>query len=200
MPLTHPIQLLVGLGNPGEQYAHTRHNAGAWWVERLVADLSVQLRLETKFHSKVASIRVGNQNAFVIQPTTFMNLSGRSVRAISQFYQIPPENILVIHDELDFPPGVARLKQGGGHGGHNGLRDIMQQLQTDQFCRLRLGIGHPGDRNQVHDYVLSRPSAHDFSMICDAIDRSIATALPALMMGDIEKAMHQLHTSPIEKS
>jgi PTH1 family peptidyl-tRNA hydrolase len=189
----HPIQLLVGLGNPGEEYAHTRHNAGAWWVARVAAGLDTQLRVEKKFHSMISSIYVAGQNGFLAQPTTFMNHSGQPVREISQFYQIPPEHILVVHDELDFPVGTVRLKQAGGHGGHNGLRDIMQQLQTDKFYRLRLGIGHPGNRSQVHDYVLSRPSVHDFSLICDAIDQSIPI-LPTLMSGDTEKAMQQLHT------
>jgi len=193
VPLT-PIQLLVGLGNPGEQYARTRHNAGAWWVERLAADLGIPLRVEAKFHSRTASINIAGHAGFILQPTTFMNLSGQSVRAISQFYHISPENILVVHDELDFPAGTVRLKKGGGHGGHNGLRDIMQHLQTDGFYRLRLGIGHPGHRSQVHDYVLSRPSLHDFSLICEAIDRSFGV-LPELMKGDAEKAMQKLHTS-----
>ena len=187
------IQLLVGLGNPGETYAHTRHNAGAWWVVRVAAAYDTQLRVEKKFHSSMSPLCVAGQNGFLAQPTTFMNHSGQPVREISQFYQIPPEYILVVHDELDFPVGTVRLKYGGGHGGHNGLRDIIQQLQTDKFYRLRLGIGHPGDRNQVHDYVLSRPSVHDFSLIVDAIDQSIPI-LPALMAGDIEKAMQQLHT------
>lgn len=188
-----PIQLLVGLGNPGEEYAHTRHNAGAWWVERLALDLGVKLRSETKFRSKTATINIAGHAGFLIQPSTFMNLSGQPVRAISQFYRIPPESILVVHDELDFPVGTVRLKKGGGHGGHNGLRDIMQQLQTDGFYRLRLGIGHPGHRSQVHDYVLNRPSLHDFSLICEAINQSIAV-LPELMSGDAEKAMQKLHT------
>jgi PTH1 family peptidyl-tRNA hydrolase len=189
-----PIQLLIGLGNPGEQYARTRHNAGAWWIERLVTDLGVTLRTEAKFHAQITPIQISQQKGFLAQPTSFMNLSGQSVRAISQFYQIPPENILVVHDELDFPAGTVRLKKGGGHGGHNGLRDIMQHLQTDGFYRLRLGIGHPGHRSQVHDYVLSRPSVADFALICDAIDQSIAV-LPDLMQGETERAMHKLHTS-----
>jgi PTH1 family peptidyl-tRNA hydrolase len=137
---------------------------------------------------------VGGQAAFLVQPTVFMNLSGQSVREVSQFYHIPPENILVIHDELDFPVGTVRLKKAGGHGGHNGLRDIVQQLQSNDFYRLRLGIGHPGDRAKVHDYVLSRPSAQDFSVICDAMDQSIAL-VPALMAGEVEKVMQQLHTA-----
>lgn len=195
--LSTPIQLLVGLGNPGEEYARTRHNAGAWWAERLVHNLDIQLRLEAKFHAKVAAINISGHAGFLMQPTTFMNLSGQSVRAISQFYHIPPDAILVIHDELDFPVGTVRLKKGGGHGGHNGLRDIMQHLQTDQFHRLRLGIGHPGHRNQVHDYVLSRPSVHDFSLICDAIDQSILI-LPELMSGDVEKAMQILHSKEVK--
>lgn len=189
-----PIKLLVGLGNPGEEYLRTRHNAGAWWVEHLAAELPAQLRVEAKFHAKIATINISGLSAFLVQPTTFMNLSGQAVRAISQFYQLPAESILVVHDELDFPAGSVRLKKGGGHGGHNGLRDIIQHLQTDGFYRLRLGIGHPGERSLVHNYVLGRPSVADYSLICAAINQSM-TILPELMGGEIEKAMQKLHTA-----
>lgn len=188
-----PIQLLVGLGNPGEEYTHTRHNAGAWWLERLASDQGAELRFDNKFHGKTGAVEMAGHKAWLLQPTTFMNASGQAVRAMSQFYQIPPEAILVVHDELDFPAGTVRLKKGGGHGGHNGLRDIMQHLHTDGFFRLRLGIGHPGVRSQVHDYVLSRPSVHDLSLITDAIDQSMVV-LPDLMAGDVEKAMQVLHS------
>lgn len=189
------LKLFVGLGNPGEKYVRTRHNAGAWWVEQLATQLDVSLRFSPNFHGKTATITVSGQTSFLIQPTTFMNLSGQSVRAISQYYRIPPENILVVHDELDFPVGTVRLKKGGGHGGHNGLRDIIQHLHTDGFYRLRLGIGHPGHRDQVHNYVLGCPSSHDLSLINQAIDRSMHVVTD-LMQGDIDKAMQKLHTHP----
>lgn len=191
--LSPPIRLLVGLGNPGEEYARTRHNAGAWWIERLAAEQEASLRVEAKFHGKIGPIQLFQHKGFLLLPMTFMNASGQAVRAVSQFYQIPPESILVAHDELDFPAGTVRLKKGGGHGGHNGLRDIIQHLNSNEFYRLRLGIGHPGDRRQVHDYVLSRPSVDDFSKITAAIDQSLMV-LPELMAGDIEKAMQVLHT------
>lgn len=190
---TTPIQLIVGLGNPGTQYADTRHNAGAWFVEHLATKEGAQLRFQNKFHGDTATIELAQHKGFLLIPATFMNASGQAVRAISQFYQIPPEAILVAHDELDFPVGTVRLKKGGGHGGHNGLRDIMQHLQTDGFYRLRLGIGHPGQRSEVHDYVLGRPSAHDRVLIQQAIDQS-QTVLPDLLTGNIEKAMQVLHT------
>lgn len=191
-----PIQLLVGLGNPGQEFTATRHNAGAWWIEKLASDLNVTLRTETKFHGKVARITVSNHDSFLLLPDTFMNLSGQSVRAITQFYRIPPQAILIVHDELDFSAGVIRLKKGGGHGGHNGLRDIIQRLNSHDFYRLRLGIGHPGHRSQVHDYVLSPPSKHDYTLITDAIEQSMII-LSELLQGNIEKAMQLLHTKNI---
>jgi PTH1 family peptidyl-tRNA hydrolase len=188
-----PIQLIVGLGNPGAQYAETRHNAGAWWVEKLAAEFNSSLRSENKFHGSAATIELAHHKGILFIPSTFMNASGQAVRAISQFYQIPPEGILVAHDELDFPVGTVRLKKGGGHGGHNGLRDIMQHLHTDGFYRLRLGIGHPGQRSEVHNYVLGKPSAQDHASIQHAIGQACAV-LPDLMAGNIEKAMQVLHT------
>lgn len=187
------IRLIVGLGNPGEEYTHTRHNAGAWFVEQLAAESSVKFQSESKFQGRVAAIQPENHKCWLLLPNTFMNHSGQAVRAFSQFYQIAPEEILVAHDELDFPPGVVRLKQGGGHGGHNGLRDIIQNLQSDQFHRLRIGIGHPGDRSQVHDYVLSRPSKHDHTLILDAIQQAFIV-LPEFVKGDIQKATQKLHS------
>lgn len=188
-----PIQIIVGLGNPGEKYAQTRHNAGAWFVERLAHVCNISLKTEPKFHGKVGRITLPGHSVFLLLPTTFMNLSGQAVRAISQFYHVIPESILIAHDELDFPAGTVKLKQGGGHGGHNGLKDIIQHLQTPNFYRLRLGIGHPGDRNKVLDYVLDRPSKHDTHLIIEAINRVITT-FPEPMMTNMEKAMHALHT------
>ncbi len=193
--INNAIQLFVGLGNPGEAYTYTRHNAGAWWLKYLATELNATLRTEPKFQGQLAKATLHNVPIFLFQPNTFMNLSGQPVRAISQFYQIPPEAILVIHDELDFSAGTVRLKQGGGHGGHNGLRDIIQRLGTPDFYRFRVGIGHPGDRNQVHDYVLGRPSQPDITLISDAIGQSMVV-LPELVQGNIEKAMQALHTLP----
>jgi len=187
------IRLIVGLGNPGEEYTHTRHNAGAWFVEQLAAESSVKFLSENKFQGRVAAIQEAAHKCWLLLPNTFMNHSGQAVRAFSQFYQIAPEEILVAHDELDFPAGVVRLKQGGGHGGHNGLRDIIQNLQSDQFHRLRIGIGHPGNRNQVHDYVLNRPSKHDHTLILDAIQQALIV-LPQFILGDTQKAIQQLHS------
>ncbi len=191
------IRLIVGLGNPGEKYEHTRHNAGAWFVEALAAEWGVKLRLEAKFQGLVAPFNSAGHNGWLLLPTTFMNASGQSVRSISQFYQIPPEGILVAHDELDFPPGTVRLKEQGGHGGHNGLRDIMQHLKTDRFHRLRVGIGHPGDRNEVLNYVLNPPSKQDKMLIVDAIQQSFQV-LPDLLVGDIQKAILKLHTPVVD--
>lgn len=189
-----PIQLVVGLGNPGKTYAETRHNAGAWLVIRLAELAGVDLKLEPKFHGHIALISADTHKFRLLIPTTFMNHSGQAVRAVAQFYQIPPEAILVAHDELDFPAGVARIKQDGGHGGHNGLRSIIEQLGAKNFHRARIGIGHPGHRSLVHDYVLSRPSSHDHNIIIDAIQQVI-NIMPALVSGQIQHAMQQLHTT-----
>jgi PTH1 family peptidyl-tRNA hydrolase len=187
------IQLIVGLGNPGAEYADTRHNAGAWLVETLVENSHQTLRAENKFSGRVATIRFDEQDCRVLIPTTFMNLSGQAVKAIASFYRIAAENILVIHDELDLPVGTVRIKQGGGDGGHNGLRDITAQLNTNNYWRCRIGIGHPGHRDQVHDYVLSRPSKSDQQQIMTSIENAL-TVLPLFVAGEQQKAMQQLHT------
>ena len=157
------IKLLVGLGNPGEKYANTRHNAGFWWVDQLVAGTSSRLALEAKFHGVAGKLNCASLNpnsldlgaeTWLLKPTTFMNASGKAVAAVANYYKISPEQIMVIHDELDLAPGNVKLKKGGGHGGHNGLKDIAAALGTKEFWRLRLGIGHPGDRNEVINYVL----------------------------------------------
>lgn len=191
-----PIQLIVGLGNPGDAYTHTRHNAGVWFVEQLAAAWKVTLHQESKFHGRVATADRAGVTVRLLIPTTFMNASGQAVRAISQFYHLPAAAILVAHDELDFPPGVVRLKQEGGHGGHNGLRDIMQHIHANDFNRLRIGIGHPGHRSQTQDYVLSAPNRHDQQLITAALEHA-CTVLPELLQGDIQAAMKKLHTENI---
>ena len=156
------IKLIVGLGNPGDKYTDTRHNAGEWLIERLARRFNVLLNPESKFFGKSARTIVNGKEVRLLVPTTFMNLSGKAVGALASFYRIKPEEIWVIHDELDLPPGIAKLKQGGGHGGHNGLKDIVAQLgNNNNFYRLRIGIGHPGHRDLVAGYVLNKPSPAD---------------------------------------
>lgn len=186
------IRLIVGLGNPGEKYDQTRHNAGFWFVDEIARQQGVLFRFESKFQGEVCRVSIANQSVWLLKPTTFMNHSGQSVAAIAKFYKIPVNEILVAHDELDIPAGDARWKLSGGHGGHNGLRDIIAHLSKD-FWRLRLGVDHPGDRNKVIDYVLSRPSKNDSIAIAHAIDAAIA-CVDLLVNGDSQKAMNQLHT------
>jgi PTH1 family peptidyl-tRNA hydrolase len=186
------IRLIVGLGNPGAQYTGTRHNAGFWLLDRIAEDRSVSLRPETRFHGEAGRFRHGDRDIHLLKPSTFMNRSGQSVAALSRYFRILPDQILVLHDELDLPPGDNRLKVGGGHGGHNGLRDIINQIGKD-FLRLRIGIGHPGDRNQVVNYVLKAPSREDLAAIGEAGERSL-NILPLLLDGHLDKAMQQLHS------
>lgn len=186
------IQLIVGLGNPGPQYEETRHNAGFWFVESLARRYMAQLRMEGKFHGRVGKASIDGSEVWLQMPDTFMNRSGQAVRALAGFYKIPVEQILVIHDELDLPAGTARLKQGGGHGGHNGLRDLMEKLGSREFYRLRIGIGHPGHKSQVHDYVLRRPAPDDRVGMEQAIDNAI-DVMPSLIQGEWQKAMNELH-------
>lgn len=185
------LRLVVGLGNPGQKYERTRHNAGFWWVERLARAQRVELRPERKFHGYVARITTPH-DCWLLLPQTFMNLSGQAVEALATFYKIAAEEILVVHDELDLLPGAAKLKLGGGVAGHNGLKDINARLGPD-FWRLRLGIGHPGQRDMVIDYVLRAPAAEDMNLIEQAIDRSLEI-WPRMVAGEMEKAMHALHT------
>lgn len=167
------IKLIVGLGNPGEKYADTRHNAGEWLIERLARRFKVLLNPENKFFGKTARTLVNEKEVRLLVPTTFMNLSGKAVGALASFYRIKPEEILVIHDELDLPPGTAKLKQGGGHGGHNGLKDIVAQLgNNNNFYRLRIGIGHPGHRDLVAGYVLNKPSLADRDALEKVLDEA----------------------------
>lgn len=188
-----PVQLIVGLGNPGQRYANTRHNVGAWLVESLAQQHQTPLKLETKFKGQIGRITLHGHECWLLIPNTFMNLSGQAVKALADFYKIPAEAILVAHDELDFPAGVIRLKPSGGAGGHNGLKDIIAQLHTPDFLRLRIGIGHPGDRDLVHDYVLNQPSKHDTILIETAINSAL-NVMNDLAEGHLQKAMQTLHS------
>ena len=173
-----PVELIVGLGNPGPNYERTRHNAGADLVLELAKSLHVELKHESKFFGDTARVTLDGHDVRLLIPSTFMNLSGKSVNALAKFYQIAPEAILVVHDELDKPPGEARFKKGGGHGGHNGLRDTIKCLGNNkEFARLRIGIGHPGNAKQVADYVLKKASPNDQQLIINSIDDALR-ALP----------------------
>lgn len=188
------LQLIVGLQNPGIQYERTRHNAGAWFIQALLAHARLQLKADKKLQGMIGSLPHLDWPCYVFLPNCFMNLSGTPIQLVMQYYKIPPEAILVAHDELDLPVGTAKLKTGGGHGGHNGLRSTIQHLGTAEFHRLRIGIGHPGHRDHVHDFVLSAPSASDKKHIDEAIDKSL-TVLPFALQGDWPKAMQLLHTT-----
>lgn len=185
--------LIAGLGNPGPQYEHTRHNVGFWWLDQLANDLSATFSVVNKYHGQLAQCPYSGHKLFLLKPLVFMNRSGQSVAALANFYKIPLTNVLVIHDDLDLPAGTARLKSGGGHGGHNGLRDIIAQTGSKDFLRCRIGIDHPGDSRQVSDYVLSKPSQSDRQLIRSAIDDSLRI-LPDVLSGDLEKAMNWLHS------
>ena len=191
--MSTPIRLVAGLGNPGREYARTRHNAGFWFVDELARKLGTSLAMESKFAGDVA--KAGELR--LVKPSTFMNLSGRSVAALARFYAIAPDEILVVHDELDLKPGEAKMKLGGGVAGHNGLKDIRAQLGTPDFWRLRLGIGHPRDseltEQQVVDYVLKPPRGEEQGAIESAIAKSLE-AWPDIASGDMERAMMKLHT------
>jgi PTH1 family peptidyl-tRNA hydrolase len=186
------IRLIVGLGNPGREHAEDRHNAGFWWVDRLASQRRASLKLEAKFHGLAIRLVEGGRELWLLEPQTYMNASGRAVAALAHFYKIEAEGILVVHDELDLLPGTAKLKQGGGHGGHNGLRDIIATLGAN-FWRLRIGIGHPGEKHEVVNFVLKAPPRDEAALIEDAIDNSFAV-LPHIEAGDFASAMKQLHT------
>ena len=188
------IKLLVGLGNPGPDYDATRHNAGFWFVDGAARALKTTLVMDRSYHGLVARTTVQGQTVWLLQPQTFMNLSGKSVAALARFFKINPDEILVVHDELDLAPGEAKLKFGGSHAGHNGLRDIHAQLGTGDYWRLRLGVGHPGVKSEVIHWVLKKPTLDHRIAIDQCIDRAL-TALPALLAGDMNKAMLLIHTS-----
>ena len=188
------IQLIVGLGNPGPEYEQTRHNAGALFVEALARKLGVNLAADKKYFGLVGKFSHQGRDVRLLIPTTYMNRSGQSVAALANFFRIPPAAILVAHDELDMPPGTAKLKLGGGHGGHNGLRDIIAQLgNQNSFYRLRLGIGHPGDKNLVSGFVLGRAPRSEQEKLEASIDFAL-DVLPEMLAGDWTKAMQKLHS------
>ncbi len=188
------IQLIVGLGNPGAQYEQTRHNAGFWFVEAVARRHGGSFKSENKFHGEACKVLVEGKELWLLKPMTFMNKSGQAIAALARFYKIAPESILVAHDELDLPPGAVRLKQGGGHGGHNGLRDTIAQLGGSRdFQRLRIGIGHPGHSSQVTGYVLGKAPADEQRLMEEAIDDAL-DILPLAVSGEMQKAMNQLHS------
>jgi len=195
---SHMIRLIVGLGNPGAKHESDRHNAGFWFINRLASQHKQLLQPEKRFLGKAAKIRVEGQDIHLLTPDTYMNLSGESVGPLCRFHKITPQEVLVVHDELDLKPGMARLKQGGGNGGHNGLKDIQSHLSSPQFWRLRFGIGHPRDlpgdkaKMDVADYVLKKPSSEEQSKIDQAIDKALRT-LPLFIKGDVQNAMQAIH-------
>lgn len=185
------ISLIVGLGNPGSQYAQTRHNAGFWFVERLAEQYNIHLNNEAKYFGITGRGQIHGQDVRLLLPTTFMNKSGQSIVPFSKFYQIPPESILIAHDELDMNPGVIRLKSGGGHGGHNGLRDIVPHIGAN-FHRLRIGIGHPGSKDRVSGHVLGKAPNSEQNLIDDAIHHALSK-IDLLVDGEISQAMNQIN-------
>jgi PTH1 family peptidyl-tRNA hydrolase len=186
------IRMIVGLGNPGNEYEKTRHNAGFWFIDHLVSQHNLTLKSEAKFLGDIAKFNSPFGNVWLLKPTTFMNHSGQSIARLAHFYKINPEQILLVHDELDLPPGSVKLKQSGGHGGHNGLRDMIAQLGKN-FYRLRLGIGHPGSKEQVVGFVLGKTPKSEQLLIDSAIDKAI-DSIELIMQGDMQKAMNQLHS------
>ena len=190
------IRLLVGLGNPGHEYEATRHNAGFWWLDVVAAKLGARLAFDRSHQAMLARVnRPGGEPLWLLEPQTFMNLSGQAVAGLARFYKIEPQQILVAHDELDLLPGQAKLKCGGSHAGHNGLKDIVAQFGSADFWRLRLGIGHPGVKAEVIHYVLRRPSAEHREAIEHCIGRTLG-ALDLLLAGDMERAMMTIHLKP----
>ena len=188
------IKLFVGLGNPGPEYEHTRHNAGFWWLDALAHELKTPLVMDKTYHGLVARTAIDGQTIWLLKPQTFMNLCGKSVAALARFFKIQPQEILVAHDELDIAPGEAKLKLGGSHAGHNGLRDIHAQLGTDDYWRLRLGVGHPGVKSEVINWVLKKPSLDHRVAIEQSIERALK-ALPHFLSGEMGKATLLVHTS-----
>ncbi|MDJ0779239.1 MAG: aminoacyl-tRNA hydrolase [Gammaproteobacteria bacterium] len=191
--LTADIRVVVGLGNPGADYVDTRHNAGFWLVDEIAADAGATFRFDKRYHGDVCKISPLARDVHLLKPMTFMNRSGQAVGALMRFYKFTPAQLLIVHDELDLPPGTSRIKYGGGHGGHNGLRDIVSHLGSRDFFRIRIGIGHPGDSKKVINYVLRKPSQADSAAIADA-NRDTLAVMPLIYEGNIEKAMHALHS------
>jgi PTH1 family peptidyl-tRNA hydrolase len=189
------IRLIAGLGNPGPEYLRNRHNAGFWFADVLASGAGVRLAPEKRVHAETCRVTIGGEPVRVIKPDTFMNESGHAVVAALNYWKLAPEALLVVHDDLDLPPGTVRLKFDGGHGGQNGIRHIMAQLGHGKFHRLRIGIGHPGDRNRVTPWVLGNPNAADENAMLDAIARA-REVLPLTVAGEFNEAMKRLHTSP----
>jgi len=190
------IRLIVGLGNPGREYEETRHNAGFWWVDAIAGAKKAHWSKESKFHGWTTRVEEGGHEFWLLKPNTYMNESGRSVSSVMRFYKVEPAQLLVVHDELDLPPGTVKLKKGGGAGGHNGLTDIIEALDTKEFWRLRIGIGHPGHRDLVGDYVLDRARREEQELIDPAFKRSLEL-LPKLATGRLVDAMTWLHTTVV---
>ena len=188
------IKLFVGLGNPGPDYEATRHNAGFWWIDALARELKVNLVPERSYYGLAGRTSVNGQSVWLLQPQTFMNLSGKSVASLARFFQIQPDEILVVHDELDLLPGQVKLKRGGSHAGHNGLRDIHAQLGSPDYWRLRIGIGHPGEKSEVANWVLKKPAPDQRTLIEDSIAHSLK-AHTAMLAGDMDKATLLVHTT-----
>jgi len=188
----HKIKLFVGLGNPGEQYVETRHNVGFWWIDFIGQNHKLSLKNSKKYFGEFSKHNEDGE-VFFLKPSTFMNDSGKSVQALAKFYKIEPEEILVIHDELDIQPGTAKLKLGGGHGGHNGLKSIQTSIGSNNFWRLRIGVGHPGDKSKVIGYVLNKPSKIEMRLIHESIINSYKV-FSYIMLGQFEKAMLNLHS------
>lgn len=188
------IKLFVGLGNPGPEYEFTRHNAGFWWIDAVAEALKIQLVMDKAYHGLIGRASIQGQAVWLLEPQTFMNSSGKSVAALARFFKIAPQEILVAHDELDMTPGEAKLKLGGSHAGHNGLRDIHAQLGTPEYWRLKLGVGHPGIKSEVIHWVLKKPSLDHRIAIDQSIARAL-TALPQMIAGEMEKATMLVNTS-----
>jgi len=187
------LKVIVGLGNPGSKYTETRHNAGFWFIEEVARRYSATFRSEKKFHGEVAKVSIEGKDIWLLKPATFMNRSGLATQSLLSFYRFTADQLLVAHDEIDLPPGTAKLKTGGGHGGHNGLRDIISQLGSKEFHRLRIGVGHPGSKDQVVDYVLRAASRDDQVLIDRDIDDAVGV-MPELASGALEQAMQNLHS------
>lgn len=193
-----PVKAIAGLGNPGDRYSETRHNAGFWFVDELARRHGGSFSYQKRFDAGVCRVRVDGGEVWLLKPHSYMNRSGGPVRAFMDYYRLAPGEILVAHDELDHPPGTVRLKEGGGHGGHNGLRDVTRHIGPE-FPRLRIGIGHPGHRDEVTDYVLRRAPAGEERLIRDAVDEA-ADVMPVLFEKGMQQAMNRLHTKPTGKS
>ena len=187
-----PIRLVVGLGNPGPQHRRTRHNVGFWFVDELASRGGSSFRSESKFFGESCEVFLDGVKLRLLKPQTFMNRSGQAVGAFTHFFQLPLESVLVVHDEIDLPPGTLRLKQGGGHGGHNGVRDIVACLGSSEFARLRIGIGHPGHKDDVHDYVLRPPTKEQEEAMLNSLDEALEV-WPQIVAGEFAAVMNVLH-------